>query len=32
MATNQVERNTRLVRALDEILDSLSFDVTHPIS
>ena len=31
MATNQVERNTRLVRALDEILDSLSFDVTHPI-
>ena len=31
MATNQVERNTRLVRALDEILDSLSFDVAHPI-
>ena len=31
MATNQVERNTRLVRALDEILDSLSFDVARPI-
>ncbi len=31
MTTNQVERNTRLVRALDEILDSLSFDVAHPI-
>ena len=31
MARNQVERNTRLVRALDEILDSLSFDVAHPI-
>jgi hypothetical protein len=31
MATNQVERNTRLVSALDEILDSLSFDVAHPI-
>ena len=31
MATNQVERNTRLVRALDEILDSLAFDVAHPI-
>ena len=28
---NQVERNTRLVRALDEILDSLAFDVAHPI-
>ena len=31
MATNQVERNTRLVGALDEILDSLSFDVARPI-
>ena len=31
MATNQVERNTRLVRALDEILDSLAFDVARPI-
>ena len=31
MARNQVERNTRLVRALDEILDSLSFDVARPI-
>lgn len=31
MATNQVERNTRLVHALDEILDSLAFDVAHPI-
>ena len=31
MATNQVERNTRLVRTLDEILDSLAFDVAHPI-
>ena len=31
MATNQIERNTRLIRALDEILDSLAFDVTHPI-
>ena len=31
MATNQVERNTRLVRALDEILDSLAFDIAHPI-
>ena len=31
MATNQVERNTRLVRALDEILDSLSFDIARPI-
>ena len=31
MATNQVERNTRLVGALDEILDSLSFDAAHPI-
>lgn len=31
MAINQVERNTRLVRALDEILDSLSFDVARPI-
>ena len=31
MARNQIERNTRLVHALDEILDSLSFDVTHPI-
>lgn len=28
---NQVERNTRLVRALDEILDSLAFDVARPI-
>ena len=31
MATNQVERNTRLVRALDEILDSLAFDAAHPV-
>lgn len=31
MATNQVERNTRLVRALDEILDSLAFDIARPI-
>ena len=31
MVTNQVERNTRLVRALDGILDSLAFDVAHPI-
>lgn len=31
MATNQVERNTRLVRTLDELLDSLAFDVDHPI-
>ena len=31
MAANQVERNTRLVRALDEILDSLSFDIARPI-
>jgi len=31
MATNQVERNTRLVGALDEILESLSFDVARPI-
>ncbi len=31
MATNQVERNTRLVHALDEILDSLAFDLARPI-
>jgi hypothetical protein len=31
MARNQVERNTRLVRALDEILDSLAFDAAHPV-
>ena len=31
MARDQVERNTRLVRALDEILDSLAFDAAHPV-
>jgi hypothetical protein len=31
MARNSTERHTRLIQALDQILESLEFDVAHPV-